>query len=216
MSEDTVDTILGMGPEQGKAELNRHDEVRAAVRDALPGLLHQKPFKDLTIDEIAGAAGLTRTAFYFYFKNKTEVLSALLMEIATDLLDATDAWWSGEGPPEQLVREALEGSAQIYFRYADVLRVAIEVTSYDVNIAALYKELTNRFVASSSAHIRREQEAGRCRNVDPVSMAESLVWMTERCNHMFICIEGRDPAAVVDAQTAIWVHALYPDDAVKT
>ena len=47
-------------------------EVEADVRAALLRLLDEgKPFKDLTVDELARAAGLSRTAFYFYFPGKS-------------------------------------------------------------------------------------------------------------------------------------------------
>ncbi len=55
------------------------EEVEADVRAALLHLLAEgKPFKDLTVDELARAAGLSRTAFYFYFPGKSQVLMAVL------------------------------------------------------------------------------------------------------------------------------------------
>ena len=42
------------------------------ARLAAPALEGQ-PFKDLTVDELARAAGLSRTAFYFYFPGKSRL-----------------------------------------------------------------------------------------------------------------------------------------------
>ena len=48
------------------------------MRDALVRVLEHKPFNDVTVDELAREAGLSRTAFYFYYKDKNEVLGAVL------------------------------------------------------------------------------------------------------------------------------------------
>ena len=85
------------------------------MRAALLRLLADgKPFKDLTVDELARAAGLSRTAFYFYFPGKKEALDAAASEVAEELYAKADRWWHGEGPPEQLVRAALEGILGVY------------------------------------------------------------------------------------------------------
>ena len=42
-------------------------------------------------------------------------------------------------------------------------------------------------------------------------VAESLVWMAERCAYAFFLTEGRPQSEVIEPLTAIWVHALYPD-----
>lgn len=181
------------------------------MRDAVLGLLASKPFKDLKIDEIASAAGLTRTAFYFYFKNKNEVLVAVVEDMAGDLYQEADRWWSGGGEDvDQEMHEAIEGTAEVFRRHADVLRAAIEVTSYDSDFAALYRQLVERFITNAAAHIREEQQAGRAKPIDPDTTAEALIWMTERCCFELICLDGRDPGPVVDALTPIWLAAVYP------
>jgi AcrR family transcriptional regulator len=196
---------------QGSQPSHR-DEVRQSMRAAVLGLLEDRPFKDLTIDEIAGAAGLTRTAFYFYFKNKVEVLAAVVEELAGDLYKEADRWWSGDDENVELaMREALEGTARVNQRHAAVLRAAIEVTTYDATFAGLYRQLTERFVTNAAEHIRDEQAAGRARQVDPQASAEALIWMTERCGYQMIAMDGLEVSEFVDALIPVWLHALYPD-----
>jgi AcrR family transcriptional regulator len=194
---------------------NRH-EVEAAVREALLRLLSQgTPFKNLTVDELARAAGLSRTAFYFYFPGKEQALMSAAAEVSGELYERADTWWHGEGPPEQLVRAALEGILQVYVEHAALLRAAVEVTAYSQEFEDFYKTLLDRFVRATADHLRREQEAGRLRPVDCDVVAEGLVWMAERCNHVLIK-QGRSPQELVDALSTVWVHALYPDAVVPT
>jgi TetR/AcrR family transcriptional regulator, ethionamide resistance regulator len=188
------------------------EEVQAAVRVALVELLAEKPFKDVTIDELARRAGLSRTAFYFYYPDKNEVLKEAADEAATAIYAEADRWWHGEGPPEQLVRQALEGIADVYSRHASVLRAAVEATTYDRGFQAFYESLIRRFVDATAEHLRREVAAGRARALDSKVVAESLVWMAERCAYAFFLIEGRPVSEVIAPLTGVWVNALYPDE----
>jgi hypothetical protein len=72
----------------------------------------------------------------------------------------------------------------------------------------------DRFVSATAAQLRREDENGRLRPINPDAVAEVLVWMVEACNNVLIGAHGRAPDQLVDAFTTIWVHTLYPDDVV--
>jgi TetR/AcrR family transcriptional regulator, ethionamide resistance regulator len=187
------------------------EEVQQAVRTALAEMLAERPFKDVTVDELARRGGLSRTAFYFYYPDKNEVLKEAADAAAAEVYAEADRWWHGQGPPEQLVREALEGITAVYGDHADILRAAVEATTYDAEFRAFYESLIRRFVAATAEHLRREQDAGRLRALDPDPVAEALVWMAERCNYALLVMEGRPAAEVVDSLTVIWIHALYPD-----
>jgi AcrR family transcriptional regulator len=191
-------------------------EVESDVRAALLHLLGQgKPFKDLTVDELARAAGLSRTAFYFYFPGKSQVLMAALTEVTEQLYAEAARWWHGEGPPEQLVRVALEGIVDVFQRHATLLRTSHEVMTYDPEFAAFYNDrVMKRFVSATAEQLLRDRRDGRLRSMDPDAVAEVLVWMVERCNNVLIGAQGRSPEQVVEAYTTVWLHALYPDAVV--
>jgi TetR/AcrR family transcriptional regulator, ethionamide resistance regulator len=187
------------------------EEVQADVRDALVGLLAERPFKDITIDELARRAGLSRTAFYFYYPDKNEVLKEAAETVAAEVYAAADRLWHGSGPPEQLVREAIEGIAAVYSKHGDMFRAGLEVTTYDEEFRKFYWALIGRFVDATAEHLRRELATGRARPLDVDVVAESLVWMAERCAYAFFLIEGRPESEVIEPLVSIWVHAVYPD-----
>jgi AcrR family transcriptional regulator len=188
-------------------------QVEVAVRDALLRLLDQGIcFKDLTVDELARAAGLSRTAFYFYFPSKSQVLMAVFAEAGEESYAESDRWWSGEGPPEQLIRAALEGNMRVFLRHKAVFRTAAEVIHYDEEFHSFYKQVVDRFVTATTQHLRREREAGRLRDIDIDAVPRALVWMGERCCLVLVGVEERDPQGIVDALATIWVHTLYPDE----
>lgn len=205
-----------MSTKQKSPRRRTRAEVESAVREALLRLLSEgTPFKKLTVDDLARAAGLSRTAFYFYFPGKEQALMSAAAEVNTEFYERADTWWHGEGPPEQLVRAAVAGIMEVYVRHAPLLRAAVELTSYSPEFEEFYKGLIDRFVNATAEHLGREQEAGRLRSIDCELVAEALVWMSERCNHTMVK-EGRSPEEIVDTLTTVWVHALYPDSAAPS
>lgn len=198
--------------EQRLSRRRRHEETRREVLRAAIELAGSAPFKDLTIDEIARAAGVSRPAFYQYFRDKGELLLAAVEEVSRALYDEADSWWNGEGPPEELVRGAIGGVAAVWAENARLLRVATEVSTYDEEVRSFWVELVGQFVEATAEHIRADQAEGRARpGLDPEATAEALVWMTERCCYIFISRDGRSPAVVTAALIPVWVGALYGD-----
>lgn len=208
--------LLRVSAKQQTVRRRNRQEVEKAIKEALVRLLSDGiPFKNLTVDELARASGLSRTAFYFYFPGKEQALMAAAAEVTEQLYEQADSWWHGEGRPEELVRRALSGILEVYVKHTAVLRTAVEAASYSQEFEDFYKGLLDRFVRATADHLRREHKEGRLREVDYEITAEGLVWMAERCNHVLIK-QGRSPEALVDALTGIWVHALYPDDVTQS
>ena len=201
---------MATATEQRRNRRQRQEETRAGIVRAAIGLAADAPFKDLTIDEIARDAGVSRPAFYTYFADKAELLLGAVEEVAKALYEQADTWWHGEGEPAELVRGAVGGVAQIYAENASLLRVAVEVSTYDDEVREFWLALTAQFVDATADHIRRHQGRDLIRaELDPVGTAESLVWMTERCCYIYLGRGERRPEQVTEALIPVWVGALY-------
>jgi TetR/AcrR family transcriptional regulator, ethionamide resistance regulator len=204
--------VMSTGAQTPVARRDR-EQIQAAVTAATLELAEEVAFKDLTVDQIARAAGLSRTAFYFYFRSKHDLLRAAMEEVSDEAFREADRWWHGEGEPRSLIRAAIEGVVDVYQRHVNLMRVGQEVAMYDPEMAALWQELMDRFIDATAEHLRAEQAVGRLRPLEPGATAESLVWMMERCNYVYLGLGRRSRAQVVETLTAIWYHALYPDAA---
>lgn len=189
----------------------RRDEARSAlVRSALQ-LAETSPFRDLTVDEIAAGAGVSRSAFYLHFRDKHDLLLAAVEEVASALYEMADRWWRGEGPPAERVRRAIEGVVAVYAEHAGVLRIATEVSTYDEEVREAWRAIVERFIDAGADHIRSEQERGLISaTVDATAAAEGLVWMTERYSYVYLWRQERSVDAVVAALAPVWTAALYP------
>lgn len=196
--------------EQRMKSRRKRDETRAEVVAAALRLAETSAFKDLTVDEIARAAGVSRPAFYIHFPDKEALLLSAVEQIAGTLYDEADRWWHGEGNPEELVEEAVRGVVAVYAANASLMRIATEASTYDEEIREFWMDLVGRFIAATGDHIAAEQKAGRINPaLDAGATAESLVWMAERCCYIYLARGDREADAVTASLTAVWVAALY-------
>jgi AcrR family transcriptional regulator len=192
----------------------RRETVRASLCKALLDLVEHTPFKDVSVDDIAVAAGIKRSAFYFYFSDKQELLVATATDTAEALMREADRWWHGHGPSEERLVEALRGMAELYERHAALLRVATEVSTYDEEVRRFWRQLVERFIEATATHLHREQKAGAVpRSLEPRATAESLVWMAERSCYVYIARGERSGQDLVESLSAVWTAVLYPSTA---
>jgi len=189
----------------------RRDQARADVLRSALELADQVPFRDVTVDQIARAAGLSRSAFYTHFHDKHDLLIDAVREVSDELYRMSEIWWHGEGPPAERVRGALEGVVSVYSEHAGVLRLATEVSTYDEEMRQVWLEIVDRFIEAAAEHIRSEQEAGLIpETLEAQATAEGLVWMAERCNYIYLARGERSPEDLVAAMAPVWTAALYP------
>jgi AcrR family transcriptional regulator len=201
-----------VGAEAGRAgRRERRDQARARLVAHALELAEAAPFRDLTVDQIARGAGLSRSAFYLHFRDKHDLLLAAVEEVATELYRMAERWWHGEGPPAERVRLAIEGVVSVYAEHAGVLRVAIEVSTYDEEVGRAWRAIVERFIEAGADHIRSEQARGLISPaLDAAATAEGLVWMVERYCNIYLGGGERTAEGVVAAQVPVWTAALYP------
>jgi TetR/AcrR family transcriptional regulator, ethionamide resistance regulator len=189
----------------------RRRQAREKVISNALRLADRSSFRDLTVDEIARSAGLSRSAFYTHFGDKEEVLLAAIEDVAAQLYEMADRWWHGVGPPAERVRRAIDGVVSVYARQARLLRLATEVATYDKQVRELWLDIAERFIEATADHVRAEQDLGLIpHNLDPRATAESLYWMAERCCYIYLGRGERRPKQVIDALVPVWTAALYP------
>jgi AcrR family transcriptional regulator len=185
--------------------------VQAAVLRATEQLLSEgATYADLNIERIATRAGISRTAFYFYFADKRELLMRLSEDVTDELFTQADIWYSGSGDPEAEIREALRNIARLYEQHGPLLRAIIEVSTYDEEVAIFWRALVARFVDASRARIIAEQEAGKSSGCDPAATAFALCWMAERVLYQELVQDAPvPPEDLVESLVCIWMRTIY-------
>ena len=194
------------------APTEKRQATEAAVLQAMEELLGEGvPYATLSVERIATRAGISRTAFYFYFKDKRELLMRLASELSDELYREADAWWSGAGDgPEQLTT-AVAKIATLYRAHSPLVCAIVEVAAYDEVVGPFWRALVERFVEASARRIAGEIEAGRAApSLAPQATSFALVWMTERA--LYQMLVQADPVwdgELVRALAGIWVATVY-------
>jgi AcrR family transcriptional regulator len=168
-------------------------------------------YADLGVERIATRAGISRTAFYFYFADKRELLMRLASDAAQQLYREADTWWSGSGDGPAQLAEALATIAAVYRAHGPLVCAIVEVSTYDAEVGVFWRGLVGRFVSASAARIDAEQAAGRADpGLDPAAAAFALVWMTERSFHQMLVQEDPLPTdELVAALARVWSVTVY-------
>jgi AcrR family transcriptional regulator len=186
--------------------------VEAGVVEATEALLAEgASFAELPVEQIATRAGISRTAFYFYFRDKRDLVPRLVEGVVDDMYAAAAGWWDGDEDGPAALAAALAQVVAIYGRHAPVMRAVVEAAAIDADAARYWRTLVGRFVTATGARIEREQARGA---VDPALPAQAvafgLCWMTERAAYEHLAQDG-DPedAGLVDGLLAIWLGAVY-------
>ena len=188
----------------------RRAEVEAAILSAAEELLEEgSVFPQLKVEDIARRAGIGRTGFYFYFRDKRELLMRLAEDVAEAFWEQADRWWHGEGDGAEELREIVGPVVRLWMRHAAVLSAVVQAAGYDETVREFWRTLAGRFAEATRDRIEREQADGRAEPVPPAETAFALVWMTERACYQHVEQERGEPEALIEALTGIWLRAVY-------
>lgn len=171
------------------------DEREAGILDALASLLVDRSIGEVSIDDIARAAGISRTAFYFYFPSKPAVLAALLERVATSFADNHD-WFASEGPDPEGLRSQTARAAEIWLENTPVLKCTLASGTDYEPLATFLEQTRERFVSGLTAKIQRDQDAG----IAPTGVpARALAEMVEVMRDQRLGQLATNPPPAMDA-----------------
>ncbi|MFK3979701.1 TetR/AcrR family transcriptional regulator [Micromonospora sp. NPDC050397] len=83
------------------------DQRERALIEAARVVLRQKPLAQVTIDELAAAAGIARSGFYFYFESKQALLAALCETVLDQSAQELAEWVESDGLNRDALRRGL-------------------------------------------------------------------------------------------------------------
>jgi len=201
-ADDEPRTTSPVAHREGPATAKRA-QVQADVLRATEELLASgSSYADLNVEKIAKAAGISRTAFYFYFADKRDLLMRLAGDVTELLYAQADIWFSGEGDPEQEIREALTRIAALYREHGVLIRAIVEVSTYEEDIATFWRGLLQRFVDATARRIEAEAHLDRD---SAEATAFALTWMVERTFYQQLV----QAEPVPDAQLIAAIARIY-------
>jgi AcrR family transcriptional regulator len=206
--------VVPVRQEEGSSRRRRRtpEAAQREIIDAAEALLHERPFRELTVDEVMRRTGLSRPSFYVYFKDRHDLVLRVVEHLGEQLLVMANRWLEATGDGPALIRSALEGAIGVYGDHAAVLRALADAAVDDPDVEQAYGALVQGFVERTAAHIGSEVERSAIGDLDPQETAKALIWMTERYLYHSFGPERRVAAGrVSETLVAIWARSLYRD-----
>jgi len=139
---------------------SKGDRRERAILDTARALLDRKPLADITIDELAAGAEISRSTFYFYFDSKLAVVVTLLHGLAGELNADAGPWLDGTDPDEPGLRRAIATLAAIWRTHGRLLTGALAAAPDCPPIGEWRAGLREAHVARLAARIERGRAAG--------------------------------------------------------
>jgi AcrR family transcriptional regulator len=208
------DRVTGVPVREGQvAGRRRRRTPEAAQREIIAAaeqLLRERPFRELTVDEVMRRTGLSRPSFYVYFKDRHELVLRLVQHLSAEMLVVANRWYEATEPSPSMLREALEGCVTVYGDHSAVLRALADAAVEDPDVEEAYGQLVQGFVDVTARHMEAEIAAGRMLSVNPQETAKALIWMIERyVYHAFGPANPVPPGRVIETVHTIMVRTLY-------
>src|SRR6476620_8079680 len=97
------------------------ESAEREILAAAEAFLRERPFRDLTVDEVMGRTTLSRPSFYVYFRDRHHLAVRLVEGIGAELFEMSERWLECTGDPREDVQAALEGIGAVYAEHGQVL-----------------------------------------------------------------------------------------------
>ncbi len=192
------------------------DDRERAILATAEELLGRRPLSDISVDDLARGAGISRPTFYFYFPSKDAVVLTLLDRVVEEARASRAAALRRAGDDVRASwRGALEAVRDTFAAHRALTSAAASLFASSAEVRALWSEVMEQFVAETAAAIDAERARGAAPPGPPArDLAVALNWMNERVIH--VTASGQQPALaeddLLDVLLTVWLRTVYGGD----
>ena len=189
------------------------DDREQGILATAERLLEGRSLADISVDDLAKGAGLSRPTFYFYFKSKEAVLLSLLEPVIAQ----ADSEFDGAvqrlpADPRRVWRNGIKAFFTAFASRPALARAATEALATSSELRAMWSGFMQKWIDQTAAMITAERARGAAPETIPAAdLATSLNQMNERT--MMAALSAETPAVdadrVVDTLTHVWVSSIY-------
>jgi AcrR family transcriptional regulator len=197
-------------PRRRRTPQDAREEILGATRQ----LITERPLHEVTIAAIMERTTLSRKSFYVHFRDRCELIIALVRPLRAQA-DAGLANWAGAADPAQAGRAALRAAASLYREQGTIMRALFWASAEDPDLAAARRELTDPVIDTALSvlgPIAADPDPRRLR-----ATVRALVTMNV---HTMLALPAdatdADLDQVTDTLATIWERATLPPPQHRT
>ncbi len=188
------------------------DDREAAILRTLEEMLTERPFAEISVDELAKGAGLSRPTFYFYFASKDAVLVRLFTRAITASGPEQQQSPDVPGQPQQAWRAGIYAFFDSLRPHRAVVLAGLGVMATNTELREVWAAFMTGWIDYTAALITRERERGAAPDTIPArDLATALNLMNER---VVVAAQGsQQPTLAEDAALEtvvhVWITSIY-------
>jgi TetR/AcrR family transcriptional regulator, ethionamide resistance regulator len=189
------------------------DERERAILATAERLLEERPLSDISVEDLARGAGISRPTFYFYFPSKDAVLLTLVDRMVEEAAASREeALAKLAEEPRAGWRQGLRSYFEVFGSRRAVILAAADLRATNAEARALWSQVMEGWVTDVTAIIESERARGVAPAGQPArDLAIALLQMNERAQ--FATFAGESPSLeesrVLDVLVDIWMRAIY-------
>jgi AcrR family transcriptional regulator len=198
---------------QREAKPRHGDHREQAILDATRTLLADAPFSDLTVEQIATAAGVARSSLYFYFADKAQILLVLYSDVLEEMSAELERWFADPAKhAEPWSRASITAAVTVARRNANVVCAALASRGAHPEIDQALSMYFDRAVERGTLLIERERAAGLAPPTGPSAhaLARALMHMTLHSIHELLRADATAAEAneLIETLTVLWARGV--------
>lgn len=185
------------------------DDREHAILATAERLLETRQFTEISVDDLAKGAGISRPTFYFYFGSKEAVLLTLWERVIREADTALEAAASA-APPDNVWRPGIKVFFDTFGAHRGVTVAASG--SDNAEVRDVFAKFMQKWIDFTAATIEAERRRGAAPDTLPAhDLATALNLMNERTLLAAFASEtpGIPSERVLDSLVHVWTCTVY-------
>jgi len=190
------------------------DDREQAILTTLEHLLEERSLAEISVDDLAKGAGLSRPTFYFYFPSKDAVLLTLMGRIIAEADERAD---EALGPKDAGVDpsgswRAINALFESFGEHRSVMLAGWTSRPTNAEMQSLWSQFMQKWIDYVADSIQAERDRGAAPETVPArDLAIALNLMNERTMFAAYAAEkdSIDHDQIVNTLAHIWVTSIY-------
>lgn len=188
----------------------RGDARRTALLVALEDHLRDHALDEINVADISQQAGVTRSAFYFYFENKAAAVAALHEQMYASGVDAVELL-VGDGPMRERIPTAIRATVQGWTQHVQLYRAILDARATSAGVRDQWDAFQSGYADLVADLIESERAAGAAPAGPPArAVATVLLDLNDRALERLVhSPDGFDLDTHCEAVVHVWLTSIY-------
>jgi AcrR family transcriptional regulator len=199
--------VVGRNQARSTAQERRATTERA-ILVAAETQIEERPYSEISVEDVMAATELGRTAFYRYFPDLESVIERLMASIIDEIRSASTEWLLSDDPVAPLA-DAIQRLASAYRDHGRMLQAFEDAAGAGSQLRAKWNESLLTTVGPLKSHLLRLMLAGRASAEFPEETIDALTIFTER---YLLSVYGQGDEVSVEWPTVVllqvWTRTL--------